>query len=130
LKPLVAFVFVFGSNLAGQHGAGAALTAAKERSFPRFLGVGFANGCYAIPTKDCNIITLPIHVVSLYVLQFKNFAEDSSLSFQVTRVGCGLAGLKEQDMANLFVRSPRNVYFDKAWEPFLGDHVNYWGTFP
>lgn len=124
-------VFVFGSNLAGTHGAGAAYEA-KRRGFPIYLGSGFDNqsGCYAIPTKDQEIQTLGIEVIEVYVNQFMEYAESNGdLRFQVTRIGCGLAGLSDSEVAPLFNEAPPNCYFDIAWRPFLGDNHRYWGTF-
>lgn len=129
--PLKDFVFVFGSNLGGAHGGGAALDARNYRGFPTGLGVGFMSNCYALPTKDCLIQTLPLHVISLYALQLKLFAEHRrDLKFQVTRVGCGLAGYKDAQVAPLFVRSPLNMYFDTAWACLLPEVHPAWGTFP
>jgi len=96
-------IFVFGSNLAGKHGGGAALTALKR--FGAIMGhsVGFQGQSYALPTKDVNLRTLPIseirsHVALLRVTATKN--EDEI--FLITAVGCGLAGYTPSDIAPLF----------------------------
>lgn len=128
--PLKDFVFVFGSNLSGAHGSGAALDARNYRGFPTGLGVGFMKDCYAVPTKDCFIQTIPLHIISLYVLQLKTFAaHHKDLKFQVTRVGCGLAGYTDREVAPLFIRSPLNMYFDVAWANLLPEVHPTWGTF-
>jgi hypothetical protein len=119
-------VFVFGSNLAGRHGGGAALEAAR-RGFPYGLGAGYAWGCYAIPTKDCDVQTLPLPVIELYVRQFLLYAHVSPSTFQVTRVGCGLAGYEDKQIAPMFALSPHNCEFDLAWDPYLGPSKRYWG---
>lgn len=138
---LDAMVFVFGSNRAGAHGAGAALEAAR-RGFPHGLGTGYWPGprlmwagCYAIPTKDERIQTLELSVIRKYVVQFKNFVflAGDRLRFQVTRVGCGLAGYADEDIAPLFDGAPlSNVWYDTAWREFFRapDAHQYWGTFP
>ena len=124
-------IFVFGSNLAGIHGAGAARFAFINRGARWGNGVGIAGQSYAIPTKDRTIRhTLPLPVIKGYVddfLMFSRLVPDTQ--FQVTCIGCGLAGLKHADMAKLFVNAPSNCYFDELWRPYLGDHHNYWGTF-
>jgi hypothetical protein len=123
-------VFVFGSNLAGVHGSGAAAHARKHRRFPLHLGVGPAMHCYAIPTKDCAIETLPHEIIKLYIDQFMDYAalmEGADMQFQVTRIGCGLAGYRDEDIAPLFISATRNCWFDEAWKPWLLEH-NFWGT--
>jgi len=125
-------VFVFGSNLAGIHGAGAAAHA-RGMGFPYYLGSGYSAGCYAIPTKDCAIQTLPIEVVAAYVAQFRVFAaEHKDMEFQVTRIGCGLAGFKNDQIAPLFMAANSNCLFDEQWKTWLDGYgeVRYWGTFP
>ena len=96
-------IFVFGSNQSGRHGAGAAKTA---------LGWGAVWGqaegmqgrTYGIPTKDSSVLkTLSIGEIKPYVDRFIEFAKTRpDLSFLVTEVGCGLAGLKPKDVAPLF----------------------------
>jgi hypothetical protein len=124
-------IFVFGSNLAGIHGAGAAFEA-RQRGYPLNLGVGYSAKCYAIPTKDCNIRTLPLDAIKPYVIQFRVFAAAlRNVQFQVTRIGCGLAGHKNEDIAPMFGGASANCWFDEDWRPWLDGFgkVNYWGTF-
>lgn len=123
-------IFVFGSNLAGIHGAGAALHAVKYHGAVRGIGVGLQGNSFAIPTKDHEIKTLPLRVVERYIDGFMDFAANhSEYSFIVTRVGCGLAGYEDKEIAPLFLASPDNCYFDFKWGEYLGDYYNYWGTF-
>lgn len=64
-----------------------------------------------------------------YVKQFVAYARKRPQEiFQVTAVGCGLAGLTHDQMAPLFINAPENCWFDTLWQPIFGDHVNYWGT--
>lgn len=111
-------VFVFGSNLAGRHGAGAAKTALK---YGAKMGVGVSQcGCtYAIPTKDKSLTTLPLEEIRHYVDKFKVAAEHSSLTFYLTEVGCGLAGYSAKDIAPMFKGSPVNCIFPIAWREYL-----------
>lgn len=121
-------IFVFGSNLAGKHGAGAAKFAAKHKGAIYGQGQGFQGTSYALPTKDSNIKTLPLHTVHFHIHKFIWVAETAStLEFQVTRVGCGLAGFKDEQIAPFFINAPDNCWFDEAWKPWLGENRKYWG---
>jgi hypothetical protein len=91
-------VFVFGSNLHGHHGGGAARVAWKNFGAIRGQGVGLQGQSYAIPTMQGGIET-----IKPYVDQFIDFAkEHAELFFYVTRIGCGIAGFKDSDIAPLF----------------------------
>lgn len=123
-------IFVFGSNLAGIHGAGAAKTAYKKHGARWGMGVGHYGCSYAIPTKDQHIKTMKADVIATFVDAFIYYAAaHPEWDFKVTRIGCGLAGFKDSVMAGLFLNATGNVLFDEAWKPYLGDNYNYWGTF-
>ena len=104
-------VFVFGSNLAGRHGKGAALWARQHRGAIYGRGEGIQGNSYAIPTKDANLRTLSIDVIANHVVYFLEFAlSHPELTFQVTPIGCGLAGYKPKQIAWMFdMPCPRNV---------------------
>lgn len=103
-------VFVFGSNLAGRHGAGAAKEALAMYGAIYGIGEGFFGRSYAIPTKDELLRPRPLEYVTASVLRFQRFARSNpNIIFRLTRVGCGLAGQDPADMARLFDRSPPNV---------------------
>jgi hypothetical protein len=122
-------IFVFGSNEAGYHGAGAAKYAFWHHGAKMHQGTGLAGNSYAIPTKDKMIKTLPLKEIKQYVDSFIDYATVyNEESFQVTRIGCGLAGYKDEDIAPLFLGSPSNCQFDNAWKAFLGEEYKYWGT--
>lgn len=96
-------IFVFGSNLAGRHGAGSALAAYQTWGAKLGVGVGLQGNCYAIPTKDENLNTLSIDEIKLYVDSFLEFVRvNSHLSFLITEIGCGLAGYTPTQIAPLF----------------------------
>jgi hypothetical protein len=96
-------IFVFGSNEAGRHGKGAALTARSKYGARYGQGSGRQGDSYAIPTKDKHLNTLPIEYIKPYVIKFCEYAFDHpELKFYVTRIGCGLAGYKEKDIRPLF----------------------------
>ena len=123
-------IFVFGSNLAGIHGAGAAKYAERYYGAKKGIGEGLAGKSYAIPTKDKKIRTLPLDTVSVYIERFKIFANaNPKLLFQVTRIGCGLAGYTDEQIAPLFLGSPSNCTFDIKWRGTLRNNYEYWGTF-
>ena len=96
-------VFVFGSNLSGIHGAGAAKMALQWGAIFG-NGIGIQGNTYAIPTKSENIIrTLTVEEIKPYVTEFIQYAKDNpDKIFFVTEIGCGLAGLKYSDVAPLF----------------------------
>jgi hypothetical protein len=96
-------VFVFGSNLSGIHGAGAARTALKWGA-TWGVGVGLLGRTYAIPTKSENIErTLTVEEIKPYVDHFIHLAKiTSNFHYLVTEIGCGLAGHRPQDIAPLF----------------------------
>lgn len=123
-------IFVFGSNEAGHHGAGAARTALLEHGAVYGEGVGHYGHSYAIPTKCFSIKTLSLMTIEKYVLQFLKYAyAHPELKFQVTQLGCGLAGLQAKDIAPMFVLAPKNCFFDEAWKPYLPRTFKYWGTY-
>jgi len=103
-------VFVFGSNQAGRHGKGAALWAKQHRGAIHGQGEGLQGNSYGIPTKDTRIKTLPLENIAQAVERFKAFArEHAELSFQLTPIGCGLAGYTPAQIAPLFRDAPANV---------------------
>lgn len=109
-------IFVFGSNLAGRHGKGAALEAIRKHGAVYGKGIGHYGNSYAIPTKDENLQTLPIHKIAKYVETFIRFAKlNPEMKFEVTRIGCGLAGYEDKDIAPLFKGSPMNVVLPAGW---------------
>lgn len=113
-------IFVFGSNLAGQHGAGAALFARKCHGAVYGVGCGRTGDAYAIPTKDENLKTLPLIVIRTEVEYFKLYArENPNLTFNVTRIGCGLAGYKDEDIAPMFKNSPDNCLLPSEWKEII-----------
>lgn len=122
-------IFVFGSNEAGRHGAGAALHAVRNEGAVLGVGFGKQGNSFAIPTKDWRIETLPLDVIQHYVNRFIVYARlNPGTLFQITCLGCGLAGLRHQDMAPMFKYAPANCLFDELWREWL-PKKNFWGTF-
>jgi hypothetical protein len=109
-------IFVFGSNLAGRHGKGAALYAFRHYGAIYGQGEGLQGDSYAIPTKDERIRTLPLSEIRRHVIKFIMFAHTHpELEFQLTRIGCGLAGYKDEDIAPLFKYAPNNCLLPVGW---------------
>ena len=103
-------IFVFGSNLAGRHGKGAALHAKKFCGAIYGQGVGLQGNSYAIPTKDEKLQPLPLEDIAEHVCDFITFAFlHPELRFEVTPIGCGLAGYKPDQIGPLFTGVPPNV---------------------
>ena len=91
-------VFVFGSNLQGGHGGGAAAAAVRYFGAIWGQGVGMQGQCYAIPTMHGGV-----DAIRPYVDEFIDYAiQHPELTFLVTRIGCGIAGFKDSEMAPLF----------------------------
>lgn len=109
-------IFVFGSNLAGRHGRGAALCARKEHGAVYGVGRGLTGQSYAIPTKGYKLEVLELHIIELYVKEFIEFAESNpDLDFMVTKIGCGLAGYSEDQISPMFLKAPSNCELPLGW---------------
>ncbi len=103
-------IFVFGSNMAGRHGRGAALTARVKFGAQYGVGVGPTGRCYAIPTKDARLNVLPLNVIEQYILQFMEYAKQHpELEFLLTPIGTGLAGYTMDQLASILPELPDNV---------------------
>lgn len=113
-------IFVFGSNLAGRHGAGAALFARYWYGAQLRIGVGLTGRAYAIPTKDAELSVLTLDVIRLHVWLFIDYAKKHpEEEFFVTRIGCGYAGYSNPDIAPMFRGAPDNCMFEQSWKEFL-----------
>lgn len=109
-------IFVFGSNYRGAHGAGAAFTAVQKHGARSGCAEGIQGQSYAIPTKDKELKPLPLVLILHHVLTFLAFAaEHPGLRFNMTRIGCGLAGYQDADIAPMFAGASSNVILPAAW---------------
>lgn len=108
-------IFVFGSNLQGAHGGGAARAAVEHFGAIWGQGVGLQGNSYAIPTMQGGVET-----IAPYVNDFIDFAQKHpELRFFVTPIGCGIAGFCAEDIAPLFKAavSIENIYLPhRFWE--------------
>ena len=103
-------IFVFGSNLAGRHGGGAARIATDKFGAEWGVGVGRTGQTYAIPTMQGGVETIRPYVDDF----IKYAAEHPELNFLVTRIGCGIAGFRDVDIAPLFAEC---MYMPNVWLP-------------
>lgn len=122
-------IFVFGSNLAGHHMGGAARAAHQKFGAEWGVGIGLTGRSYAIPTMQGGVET-----IRPYVEEFIEFAKQhQDMKFLVTRIGCGIAGFKDEEIAPLFRKAVpvSNIYlpqtfYDILLEPYL-KHCFYYG---
>lgn len=111
-------VFVFGSNLEGLHGGGAALLAYERFGAIWGQGTGLQGKSYGIPTMHGGI-----DAIAPYVDEFIAFArEHRELKFLVTEIGCGIAGFTVEEMAPLFkdAMDEENIYLPQRFIRILG----------
>ena len=111
-------VFVFGSNLAGMHGGGAARAALDRFGAVWGQGVGLQGQSYGIPTMHGDL-----DAIRPYVDEFIEFAKGRpDLKFLVTRIGCGIAGFRDEEMAPLFRAALEvdNIYLPASFHRVLG----------
>jgi hypothetical protein len=114
-------IFVFGSNLAGRHGAGSALVALRRYGATYGQGVGLQGQAYGIPTKDHQLRVLPLAEIEGHVRTFITFAETHrDLTFSVVRIGCGLAGYRDDEIAPMFSDAPSNCILPDGWRGYRG----------
>lgn len=109
-------IFVFGSNLAGRHGGGAAYQAWKQFGAEMGVGEGLTGRCYAFPTLDASLghrsrAELEASRDRLY----RAVREHPEQRFLLTRVGCGIAGYPESQMQSLFADPPPNLILPGEW---------------
>ena len=106
-------IFVFGSNLRGMHGGGAAYIAYRKFGAIMGQGVGLQGQSYAIPTMQG-----PVETIKPYVDEFIGFAKQhQELTFLVTRIGCGIAGFTDSQISPLFkeAHNIKNIVLPKGW---------------
>lgn len=106
-------IFVFGSNLRGLHGGGAARIANLKFGAIIGQGVGLQGQSYAIPTMQGGVET-----IRPYVDEFIDFAKQHpELTFLVTRIGCGIAGFTDDEISPLFAEAHEvdNIVLPEGW---------------
>lgn len=107
---------MFGSNLAGRHGKGAALYARQHHGAIYGQGYGIQGNSFAIPTKDEYLNPLELWEIASYCNNFLAYAANAPhFEFDLTPIGCGLAGYKREQIKPFFKNAPSNVHFTKEW---------------
>ena len=106
-------IFVFGSNLAGMHGGGAAYIAYRKFGAIMGQGVGLQGQSYGIPTMQGGVETIKPYVDEFIVFAAKH----PEMKFLVTKIGCGIAGFRDEEIAPLFVGAidVENVILPKSF---------------
>jgi len=115
-------IFVFGSNTEGRHGKGAALEAKLKHGAKYGQSKGLQGNSYAIITKDLKkgIRSVSLDSIKQQVDEFIDFAINRPyLEFYVCELSCGLAGFKIEEIAPLFINSPKNVELNINFKKYL-----------
>lgn len=113
-------IFVFGSNLAGRHGAGSAREAYIYYGARYGVGFGRTGNAYAIPTKDRQLKRLPLEEIKPHVDEFLAYARHNSAQvFWIVDIGCGLAGYSPKEIAPLFRGASDNCVFIGALDALV-----------
>ena len=119
-KPLRPLVFVFGSNLAGRHGKGAAEYARNVFGARMGVGEGPTGSAYALPTRGERIQTRKLLDIAVSAQRFIDYAKARpDIDFRLTPVGCGLAGYAHKHIAPLFFDAPANVLMPAEWKDLI-----------
>jgi hypothetical protein len=140
-------VFCFGANEVGRSFSGAAKTAVEQYDAQLGISFGFTGQSFAIPTKDANLKPLNIKYIKNYIDEFLRLARDKGplypiqdkpyykYMFMCTRIGCGLAGFTNEQIAPMFINATSNIEFDEEWKYWLGEIASdgeprkYWGSY-
>ncbi len=119
-RPGSEWIFVFGSNLAGRHAGGAARAAVDQFDAEWGVGEGATGRAYALPTMDENLAPRALGDVANSVAMFLAHARNHpEARFFVTRVGCGIAGFRDEEVAPMFAGAPQNCSFADGWRRWL-----------
>lgn len=109
-------IFVFGSNLNGNHAGGAAKLAKERFGAEEGIGEGLTGECYAFPTLDVHMgKRLFASLEESRDKLFSTAREFPEKTFLLTKVGCGIAGFSEELIAELFENSPKNIIKPLNW---------------
>ena len=120
-------IFVYGSNEAGIHGAGAAYDARTKYGAVWGTGNGLSGRSYGIPTKDKNLRVLTLPQINFYVDEFIQFViNNPDKKFFITAIGTGLAGFKHSEIAPMFKGLPDNCRTPPEWSEYVTYIVHPW----
>jgi hypothetical protein len=119
-------IFVFSSNVQGRHGAGSAKHAREVFGAVYGVGKGRTGNAYAIPTRSESSLTgkklwtLPLYEIERSVKEFIQYAnEHKELTFEITKIGCGLAGFNESQIIPMFKNIPDNCILPEGWNDYV-----------
>jgi hypothetical protein len=124
-------IFVFGSNLAGIHGAGSAKEAYEKHGAVWGCGFGLSGNSFAIPTKDHNLQTLPLDAIDHFFGAFATFArnpwvKDRGWKFDLVDIGCGLAGYTPQEVFDNIIEGHYLLHENVNFLGALGPLYSAW----
>lgn len=109
-------IFIFGSNMAGNHAGGAARQARDSFGAEQGISEGRTGKCYAFPTLTESYERVSNTQLKASRLKLYQYAEaHPELEFLLTKVGCGIAGMNGDKMAALFVNTPSNIILPPEW---------------
>lgn len=133
------WILVFGSNLAGRHGAGAAKLAVNHYGARHGVGFGQEGRSFAWPTKDAQIQTLPLTKIQYYADLMRTYMHhrlrDAHQRYWFTAVGTGLAGYEHRDIAPMVIglgagipdtehfKLAEHVSFPEEWQRIIEPHL-------
>jgi hypothetical protein len=125
----MAIIFVFGSNIQGIHGAGAALEAKQKWGAVQGVGCGFTGNSFAIPTKYGPYTKYKFEVVKRYIEKaIVDIGSKPENEYWFTQIGCGFAGFTKEQIAPLFKEFANNrkyiTYWPKDWHEILFGEVS------
>ena len=119
-------IYVFGSNLAGRHGKGSALTAKEVYGAEPGVGEGRTGRSYAIPTKDHYLQVRRLPDILSSILKFIDYAKATpDLDFMVSRVGCMNAGYEDFQIAPYFSSAPPNCILPQGWRELYSEKYDF-----
>lgn len=117
-------VFVFGSNMAGQHHDGAARVAAQHFGALQGVARGWMGQSYAIPTLNEHLQSMPLSQIEHYVNDFKIYTHNHPRQhYFITALGCGMAGYKVSEIAPLFKGISENVILPESFKAYVDQHA-------
>ena len=120
------YIYVFGSNNEGKHGKGSAFFALKYRGAKYGIAKGLQGTSYAIITKNLKkgIRSVSLESIKEQVDEFIQFAIDNpNLNFEVSAIGCGLAGFNIIEIAPMFKNVPPNVKLNYAFLDYINSKI-------
>lgn len=114
-------IFVFGSNLLGEHHGGSARAAHDNHGARWGHARGLCGNSYAIPTLGKNYEKLPLEDIDFDVRIFRSFArQHRDMKFNIVAIGCGIAGFKPDEIGPMFANAPDNCVLPKEFEEYRG----------